>query len=119
MGNREHTYVVGIDMLNLTCFIIAQSDATLYEIAVHLYNEGGDLYSIKVLSKRLKELQISKKKTSTEAYQARTTVDHFRAYTFWNFPPALGVKGVSRIKLIDADEFGLTLEKSNWTGGRY
>ena len=116
-GNRERNSVVGIDMLNLVCFVIAHPDATLDEIAVHLYNEGGDLYSIQVLSKRLKELRITKKKASTEAYQALTPANRFRAFTFWNCPPPLGVKGVPRNTLIDADEFGLTLEKCNRTGG--
>ena len=34
--------LVGMDQLNLVIFIIAHPDASLDEIATHLYNEGSD-----------------------------------------------------------------------------
>ena len=36
---------------------------------------------------------------------------------FWNHPPPLGGRWVPRRKLIDADEFAITLNKCNQTGG--
>ena len=40
-----------------------------------------------------------------------------RVWGFWNCPPPLGIFEVPRRKLIDVDEFGVTFEKCNCTGG--
>lgn len=42
-GNRDRTQLVGIDMMNMVTFLIAYPDASLDEIAVFIYNEGGTL----------------------------------------------------------------------------
>ena len=47
---------MGVDMINLLTFLRAWPEATLDEMAVFLYNEGGQLYSKKRLSERLAEL---------------------------------------------------------------
>ena len=116
-GNHDRTQLVGVDFLSMVTFLIAYPDATLDEIATYIYNEGGELYDNTTISKRLKELQITKKKASTEAYQAFTPHNIFRVDVFFRCPPPLGVFGVDRRKLIDIDEFGLTLEKCNRTNG--
>ena len=116
-GNQDRTQLVGVDMINMATFIIAHPDATLDEIAVFIYNEGGELYDNSTISRRLKELQITKKRASTEAYQAFTPENRFKAHVFFHDPPPLGIAGVPRRKLIDVDEFGLTLEKCNRSGG--
>lgn len=116
-GNRPRSQIVGDEQILLITFIMAYPDATQDEVSVFIYNEGGDLYSREVVSKRMKELDITLKKASTEAYQAQREDVQFRVYTFWNYPPPLGICGVSRYRLIDIDEFGLTLEKCNRTRG--
>ena len=114
----ERTMLVGLDQLNLVIFIIAHPDALLDEMAIHLYNEGSDhIYRRDTLSKRLRELQITEKKASTEAYQALSPENQLRVSVFWNRGPPLGVYGLPCFKLIDVDEFGLTLEKCNRTNG--
>ena len=65
----------------------------------------------------MKDLEITKKKASTEAYQAQREDVHFRVECFFDMPPPLGICGVPRNKLIDVGEFGVTLEKCNWSGG--
>ena len=40
-GNRERTTIIGVDLLNLVTYITAWPDATLDEMAVFIYNEGG------------------------------------------------------------------------------
>ena len=40
-GNRERTTIVGVDLLSLVTYITAWPDATLDEMAVFIYNEGG------------------------------------------------------------------------------
>jgi len=69
-------------------FLIAHPNGSLDEIAAHIYNEGGDLYSQSAISKRLN----------------------------FNCPPPLGVLNVQRYKLIDVDDFCITLERCNRTG---
>ena len=60
--------------MNLVIYITAYKDATQDEIATFIYNEGGD---------------ITKKKASTEAYQANSDDAQFRVYRFFNCPPLL------------------------------
>jgi hypothetical protein len=79
--------VVGVDMINLVTFLRAWPEATLDEMAVFLYNEGGPLYSKKRLSERLTELEITKKRASTEAYQAQREDVQVRVWSFFNCPP--------------------------------
>jgi hypothetical protein len=40
-GNRERTTIVGVDLLCLVTYITAWPDATLDEMAVFIYNQGG------------------------------------------------------------------------------
>ena len=116
-GNKAREQVVGVDMINLVTFLRAWPEATLDEMAVFLYNEGGPLYSKKRLSERLAELEITKKRASTEAYQAQREDVQFRVWSFFNCPSPLGIFQVPRRKLIDVDEFGITMEKCNRTEG--
>lgn len=116
-GNHDRTQLVGTDLLVLIPFLIGHPEASLDEMAIHIYNEGGELYSQAVVSKRLQELEVTKKKTSTEAYQANTPTNRSKVRIFFNCPPPLGIFGMPRYKLIDIDEFCITLEKCNRTGG--
>lgn len=116
-GNKAREQVTGVDMINMINFIIAHPDGTIDEIAAFIYNQGGELYSRSAISKRLKDLEITKKKASTEAYQAQREDVQFRVWAFFACGPPLGICGVPRRLLIDIDEFGITLEKCNRTGG--
>jgi hypothetical protein len=86
-------------------------------MAAFIFNKGGGLYSHEAISKQLKELNITKKKASTEAYQMQHPDMQFCVWGFWNCPPPLGVFQVPQRRLIDVDKFGVTLEKCNRTGG--
>ena len=90
-GNKSREQVVGVGLINLVTFLRAWPEATLDEMAVFLYNEGGPLYSKQVLSKRLAELEITKKRASTEAYQAQREDVQFRVWSFFNCPSPLGI----------------------------
>jgi hypothetical protein len=98
-------------------FLKAWPEAHLNEMAIFIYNEGGPLYPITVISKRLDELKITKKSASTEAYQAQREDVQFGVWSFWNCPSPLGIFSVPQRKLIDVDEFGISLEMCNRTGG--
>jgi transposase len=116
-GNRPRMTVVGVDLLNLVTYITASPDATLDEMAAFIYNKGGNLYSHQAISNRLKDLDVTRKKASTEEYQTQRPDVEFRVWSVWNCPPPAGVLGVPRRKLIDFDEFGVSLEKCNRAGG--
>ena len=108
--------IVGVNLLNLVTYITAWPNSTHDEMAAFIFNEGGDLYPFQAISKHLKELDILKKRASTKGYQAQCPDVEFCVWCFWNCPPPLGVFQVPRRKLIDVDEFGVTLEKCNRTG---
>ncbi len=62
---------MGVDLVNLVTLLRASPESQLEEMAVFLYHEGGPFYSINVISKHLAKLAITKKRASTEAYQAQ------------------------------------------------
>ena len=77
-GNGVQTTILEADLLNLVTFIMAWPDAQLDEMACFIYNEGGNLYSTPAISKRLAELEITKKKALVEGYQTQQEDVQFR-----------------------------------------
>jgi hypothetical protein len=69
-GSMERSQIIGTKLLNLVTYITAWPDATLDKMAAFIFNEGGELYSRQATSQRLAELDITKKRASTEGYQA-------------------------------------------------
>ncbi len=112
-GGQARTIIVGMDMIHLVTFLVAHPDLTQDKMAAFVYNEGGTLYSKQRISKHLNNLEITKKKASIEAFQASSAEVQFRVFTYWNCPPPLGIFEVRRRKLINIDEFGVTLERCN------
>ena len=72
MGNRDQRTLVGVDPINPVTFLLAHPDATINEMSTFIYNKGGKLYDRRRIQQRLSKLKITKKKASTEAYQALT-----------------------------------------------
>jgi hypothetical protein len=116
-GSMERSWVIGTKLLNLVTYITTWTDATLDNMAAFIFNEGGELYSRQAISQRLAELDITKKRASTEGYQTQHPDVQFCVWGFWNCPPPLGVFQVPQRRLIDVDKFGVMLEKCNRTGG--
>jgi hypothetical protein len=90
---------------------LAWPDATLDEMAAFIYNEGGDLNSHQAISNHLKDLDVTRKKASTEGYQTQRPDVELSLWSFWNCPSPAGGLGVPRRKLIDFNKFGVLLEK--------
>jgi len=63
-------------------------------------------------------MNITKKKASTEAYQAFNRINRLKAEWFWSQPPPLGVVSVWIYMLIDFDEMGIGLEQVQVSHGR-
>jgi hypothetical protein len=70
-GNGPRASIIGVDLLNLVTYITTWPDSTIDEMAAFIYNEGGDLYSRQTISKCLEELDITRKRASTEGYQTQ------------------------------------------------
>ena len=112
-GNRPSKRVVGVDQLLMSIYIVIYPDTKLSEIATFIFNEGGNLYSDQSVCQRLKELDVSHKAASTEAYQAFLPINLLKEELYFTRPPPLGIVGVERRRWIDVDEFGMTLERTN------
>jgi hypothetical protein len=77
----------------------------------------GGVYSNQQISKHLKELDITWKIASIEAYQAQLEAVQHHVFCFWNCAPLLGICGIPWRILIDVDEFGISIERCNQKGG--
>ena len=112
-GNGPCTNLEGKDLLLMSVFYVIWPTGSMDECCAFIYNNGGNVYSRSDVSLRLKKLKISRKVSSTEAYQAHTQVNRLRCELFFSDPPPIGISGVPRRKFIDVDEFGIGLERCN------
>lgn len=67
-------WLPGVDQLLLALAITIYPETTEDEIATFTYKKGGGLYPNSTISRRLKELNISKNVVSTEAYHTVTSL---------------------------------------------
>ena len=117
-GNKESTILRGQHQILLSSYIFAHLEATADEVATFIANASdGTIYSRQDISFRLKQLKMTRKRGSTEAYQASLPHNKLTRELFWSQGPPTGINGVQRYKLIDIDECGVCLEDSNRTCG--
>ena len=97
-GNREQHILVGLDQLLLTMSVYLYPSMNSDERAAFIYANGGSdaPYSRQDVSKRCKELGITLKKRSIEAYQAFTPTNRLKKELFFTRGPRLGIRGVRR-----------------------
>ena len=113
-GNKERTVITGLDQYNLILFLLAWPEARLDEIIAFLANAGnGRVYTRSQVSTRMIELGITRKVGSTEAKQASLPINLFKREQFWTMPTPFGVNGCERRRLIDVDECGIEITRTN------
>jgi hypothetical protein len=113
-GNGPCTNVENFDLLLMAVYYVIWPTGSMDECCAFIYNNGGDDYSRSdSISLRLKKLKISRKVSSTEAYQAYTLHNRLRCELFFSDPQHIGISGVPRRKFIDVDEFSIGLERCN------
>jgi hypothetical protein len=95
----------------LALFLAAYPEAKADEIAIFIYENGGRVYNRGIISFRMKELGMTQKTTSTEAWQAFTPINLLKVELFWTRAPPLGIFQVHRSMLVDFDECGIGLEQ--------
>ena len=110
-GNHQKEILTGEDQLLLTIAIYVHPTASIDEICAFIANHGGGIFTRQQVSRRLKELNITRKKASVEAYAAFTPRNLLKARMFWTAPPPLGILTVHRCQLLDIDETRFSLVK--------
>ena len=122
-GNGERTKLVGRDQLLLALGVYIYPLACADELCAFIVANGGEVYERFAIYKRLKEMEISRKKGSIEAFEGHSDANLNREYSFFNRPPRAGVQGVRRFRLIDIDEARFSLKgaqaKYGWAGKPY
>ena len=71
------------------------------------------MYSQSQVSERMDELGLTKKVGSTEAKQASLPINMQKRRLFWNQGVPYGVAGCERRRLIDVDECGIEVQRTN------
>ena len=89
----------------------AQADEVIAFIANHASRPR--IYSRGDISKREIELGFTRKRGSTEANQAELPINRIKRHNFWHMTYPYGVIGTPRQSLIDSDECGIILERTN------
>jgi hypothetical protein len=114
-GNKPSSALSGQYLLLLVVYKLIWPQSTLYECIAFIANETEDarIFSQDDVSKALVKLGYTMKVTSTVAYQAFTQQNLDRRRLFWTQPWPVGIHGIPRRQLIDADEFGMHLNAAN------
>ena len=113
-GNRARNKIMGLEQYLMILFLLAWPDVRIDEIIAFIANAGpGRIYSRAQVTRRMRELGLTKKVGSTEAKQGSFPVNMFKRKAFWTNAPPFGVNGCERRKLIDFDECGIELQRSN------
>ena len=119
-GNGERTKLVGRDQLLLALGVYIYPLACADELCAFIVANGGEVYERFAIYKRLKEMEITRKKGSIEAFEGYSDANLNREFSFFNSPPRAGVQGVRRYRLIDIDEARFSLKgsqsKYGWAG---
>lgn len=117
-GGEERADLVGYDLLLLAIVVTIFPCATLDKMATFILANGGDVYLNEQISERLKELQITRKRCTKEAYDVFSERTQRRVRWFMTLPPPLGVYRVLMQRLIDIDETGFYLKSCSSNYGR-
>jgi hypothetical protein len=107
------TALVELDLLLMCPYLTAYPSASLDEVVIHIINNGGGAYDHQMISRCMAKIELTKKRGSTEAYQAFMPHNILCLQRIWTMPPPVGVFGQQQKKLIDTDECGISLEKTN------
>jgi hypothetical protein len=115
MGNKPVSALSGQYLLLLVLIKLIWPQATLCECIAFIANQSDDakVFSEEDVSLALRKLGYTMKVTLTVAYQDFTERNLLRRQLFWTRPWPVGIHGIPRRLLIDADEFGLHLNAAN------
>ena len=117
-GGQQRANLCGMDQMLLSICLFIYPDAGSDEICAFIVANGGMIYSRQDISKRCSELDLTRKRSSQEAYKANTDENIAKALWFVSLPPPLGVLNVRMDRLIDVNETGFYLNSIGPSYGR-
>jgi hypothetical protein len=117
-GGVEREALTGFDQLWFSICLFIYPAASADEVCIFIISQGGNVYSREQISQRCKELEITRKRLSKDAYDAFSPRLQKRVRWFWSQPPPLGISHVVLPQLIDIDETGFCLSKLGSNYGR-
>ena len=119
-GNRDSQRWGNGDTFLLCLYRFAYPTATAKEIIAFVANHGADhnIYSPSDVTLAEQRLGLTRKRASTTAYQALRPLNLALRHAFWNRNYPYGRADIPRAHLLDADEAGIFLEKTNKTMGK-
>ena len=113
-GNKENDTLTGIYQILLLIFLMAYPEARTAEVRAFVANtSNGRVFSRGQVSCRLAELEITRKRASTEAYQAYTAINLHKRDVFFTHNLPFGIANAERRSFLDTDECGLELQSCN------
>ena len=114
-GNKPLSELSGKYLLLLVLFKLIWPQANYFECIAFIANSTNDakIFTEGDIGKALRRLGYTMKVTSTVAYQALTERNLTRRRLYWTMPGPIGIHGIPRRLLIDADKFGLHLNDAN------
>ena len=117
-GNSERTVLTERDQILLALCLYLFPRLEDEDVCAFIYENGGGLYSQQDISRRCRELRLTRKRSSLESSFAYSRRNVIRTNQFWTQGPRVGVYGVPRHKLIDVDEASFCLKKIERKYGR-
>ena len=118
-GNKEKEVLTGFDQFLLVIGLFIYPRANNDEFSTFIAVNGGTVeLSRQSISQRMTELEITRKRTSLEAFDAYTPLNRQRCFNFFNEGPHVGISGVPIARMIDIDEAKFKLEACESKYGR-
>ena len=93
----------------------ASNDQCAVFIACHSHDNA--VFTGREISKALVDMDMTRKRASTTAYQAFTPQNLRLHHRFWTYPSPAGINGTPRKVLLDADECAIELKDANLNYG--
>ena len=104
-GNRPQRGLSGDYLLLLILYKLIWPHSSYYECIAFIANESDNarIFTTVAVSNALNALGYTMKVTSTVAFQAFTQTNMLRRNLFWTREYPIGIRGIRRSRLIDAD----------------
>lgn len=80
---------------------------------IALHSGDGKVLTNNEITRALKDMNMTRKRASTVAYQAFTPVNLHKHFKYWNYNFPGGIADVPRRRMIDIDECGIQLNMAN------
>ena len=113
---RKH--LCGMDQMLLFIYLFIYPDTLADNICAFIIENGGSTYTRQDISKRCAELNLTRKRSSREAYKANTPMNITKAMWCVSLPPPLRVLSIRLDRLIDVDETGFYMSSIKNKYGR-